>query len=97
MFWSCDALNALDLSAFDLRNVQYANMMLAMDNLLEFQTPRNVKINISMPNGTWQTSEGQCITDGYLPKNQNKSMKLTQQMQLYRYKDSDRVFLWQQA
>ena len=82
MFWSCDALNALDLSAFDLRNVQYANMMLAMDNLLEFQTPRNVKINISMPNGTWQTSEGQCITDGYLPKNQNKSMKLTQQMQL---------------
>ncbi len=82
MFWSCDALNALDLSAFDLRNVQYANMMLAMDNLLEFQTPRNVKINISMPNGIWQTSEGQCITDGYLPKNQNKSMKLTQQMQL---------------
>ncbi len=82
MFWSCDGLNALDLSAFDLRSVQYADLMLGMDNLLEFQTPRNVKINISMPNGTWQTSEGQCITDGYLPKNQNKSMKLTQQMQL---------------
>ncbi len=86
MFWSCDGLNALDLSAFDLRSVQYADLMLGMDNLLEFQTPVNVKSNIAMPQGVWQTPEGQSVS-GYLPKNQSKSIKLTQQMHLEVTKD----------
>ena len=86
MFWSCDGLNALDLSAFDLQSVQYADLMLGMDNLLEFQTPVNVKSNIAMPQGVWQTPEGQSVS-GYLPKNQSKSIKLTQQMHLEVTKD----------
>jgi len=57
-----------------------------MDNLLEFQTPVNVKSNIAMPQGVWQTPEGQSVS-GYLPKNQSKSIKLTQQMHLEVTKD----------
>ncbi len=40
-----------------------------------------------MPQGIWQTQEGQSVTSGYLPKNQSKSIKLTQQMHLEVTKD----------
>lgn len=40
-----------------------------------------------MPQGIWQTPEGQSVTGGYLPKNQSKSIKLTQQMHLEVTKD----------
>lgn len=49
--------------------------------------PRNVKADIKMPQGIWQTPEGQSVTGGYLPKNQSKSIKLTQQMHLEVTKD----------
>lgn len=55
--------------------------------LLELHTPRNVKADIKMPQGIWQTQEGQSVTSGYLPKNQSKSVKLTQQMHLEVTKD----------
>ena len=88
MFSGCDGLRTLELSTFDLSAAKYTEWMLSSCMpLLELHTPRNVKADIKMPQGIWQTQEGQSVTSGYLPKNQSKSVKLTQQMHLEVTKD----------
>lgn len=83
LFRGCESLTTLDLSMLDLARAKYTDRMFdSMMSLEALHTPHGVRVDIKLPEGSWQTSTGQVITDGYLPKNQNESMKLTQQMHL---------------
>lgn len=86
MFDSCDGLKSLDLSSFDMGNVKYAERMLSgWLQITELHTPRNVKIDIAIPEGKWCKPDGTVVTQ--LPKNTAQSVKLTQQMYLQVRKD----------
>ena len=74
MFFGCKSLTSLDLSKFSFSSiitdeeddVCVGGMLSQCDTLAQIQTPDNITISITLPEGIWQDSEGSIYTE--LPK-----------------------------
>jgi surface protein len=76
LFYNCSNLTSLNLSSFDMTKVQSASDMIdSCPKLSTINTPRNVKVSVTLPNGTWYDTSGNIYTK--LPMNKSTSIKLS--------------------